>query len=341
MIITKKQSKNLRYFARANYKSDCKGVETENGKVKHREFPCFELAYDEAKATAGNVELTHVTIGGTPFEGDYDALMTRLRKLLDNPDEVCSEELEQDKTLMEQAVNADNEKSDTVVISDKPGETLKDVLKDVFPEGSEISVDIKPEDRKIDVNVAVSNKIDHIDVQIEAVPDDPLDNLAETTVDDILASMNPCEEHTEEPAVSSVWLDTKEPDFSVEVAPPVDEPVEVTPQVATSEPAKDMSVEAELVGEPRNYIPKDATLQDAEVVEAPKKELTQPELYALRTELAIRKLARSYGESDEATLQDIVLKHPDAMDRLNGIFSADGITPYTMTEESIRGAYEV
>ena len=102
-----------------------------------------------------------------------------------------------------------------------------------------------------------------------------------------------------------------------------------------------MSVEAELVGEPRNYIPKDATLQDAEVVAEPKKELTQPELHALRTELAVRKLARSYGEQDGTTLQDIVMKHPDAMDRLNGIFSADGITPYTMTEESIRSAYDV
>ncbi len=48
MIITKKESKQLRYFARANYKSEVKGVESENGKVKHREFPCFDLAYDEA-----------------------------------------------------------------------------------------------------------------------------------------------------------------------------------------------------------------------------------------------------------------------------------------------------
>lgn len=162
------------------------------------------------------------------------------------------------------------------------------------------------------------------------VDTDPLDQLEETSVDDILSSLN------KEP--SSEGTDS---DFSVEVASPVDEPEEVTPQVATSEPAKDMSVEAELVGEPRNYIPKDATLQDAEVVEPHRRELSQPELHALRTELAVRKLARSYGEQDGTTLQDIVMKHPDAMDRLNGIFSADGITPYTMTEESIRSAYDV
>ena len=187
------------------------------------------------------------------------------------------------------------------------------------------------------VTILVPNESHPVEVNPVPVDEDPLDQLEETSVDDILSSLN---REPEEPAVSSAWTDTKEPDFSVEVAPPVDEPVEVTPMVATSEPAKDMSVEAELVGEPRNYIPKDATLQDAEVVEPPKKELSQPELHALRTELAVRKLARSYGESDGATLQDIVLKHPDAMDRLNGIFSNDGITPYTMTEDSIRKSYE-
>lgn len=179
------------------------------------------------------------------------------------------------------------------------------------------------------VTMLVSNEPHPVEVNPVPVDEDPLDQLEETSVDDILSSLN------REP--SSEGTDS---DFSVEVAPPVDEPVEVTPKVASSEPAKDMSVEAELVGEPRNFIPKDATLQDAEVVGEPKKELSQPELHALRTELAVRKLARSYGEQDGTTLQDIVMKHPDAMDRLNGIFSTDGITPYTMTEESIRKSYE-
>ncbi len=179
------------------------------------------------------------------------------------------------------------------------------------------------------VTILFPNESHPVEVNPVPVDEDPLDNLEETSVDDILSSLN------KEP--SSEGTDS---DFSVEVAPPVDEPVEVTPKVASSEPAKDMSVEAELVGEPRNFIPKDATLQDAEVVEPPRRELSQPELHALRTELAVRKLARSYGESDGATLQDIVLKHPDAMDRLNGIFSNDGITPYTMTEDSIRKSYE-
>ena len=86
MLITKKESKDLRYFARANYKSAVKGVDTENGKIKHREFPCFGLSYDEAKAGKGMVELTNVTIEGKPFDGEYTALMARLREILDTPE---------------------------------------------------------------------------------------------------------------------------------------------------------------------------------------------------------------------------------------------------------------
>lgn len=189
------------------------------------------------------------------------------------------------------------------------------------------------------VTILVPNEPHPVEVNPVPVDDDPLDNLAETSVDDILASMNPREESPEEPADVSSG-DAEGQPFSAKVVAPMPEPEVVPPQVATSEPARDMSVEAEFVGTPKNFIPKDATLQDAEVVEPPKRELTQPELHALRTELAVRKLARSYGESDGATLQDIVLKHPDAIDRLNGIFSNDGITPYTMTEDSIRKSYE-
>lgn len=86
MIITKKESKQLRYFARANYKSEVKGVESENGKVKRREFPCFDLAYDEAKADKGMVELSNIVLGGKPFDGSFADLMARLREILDTPE---------------------------------------------------------------------------------------------------------------------------------------------------------------------------------------------------------------------------------------------------------------
>lgn len=170
MLITKKESKDLRYFARANYKSAVKGVDTEKGKIKHREFPCFGLSYDEAKADKGMVELTNVTIGGKPFDGEYTALMTRLRVLLDSPDDICAEELEQDKTLTEQVVDAVKEKSDTIVIAEKRGDVLKETIKDVLPEGSQVAVDVKPKDNRIDVDVQVAKTVDHIDVRIEATP---------------------------------------------------------------------------------------------------------------------------------------------------------------------------
>ena len=170
MLITKKESKDLRYFARANYKSAVKGVDTEKGKIKHREFPCFGLSYDEAKADKGMVELTNVTIGGKSFEGDYDNLMTRLREILDNPDILGAEELELDKTLTEQAVDAVKDKSDEVVTSEKPGDIIKETLKDMYPEGTQIDVDVQPEENRIDANVFIPNSVDHIDEKIEVKP---------------------------------------------------------------------------------------------------------------------------------------------------------------------------
>lgn len=296
MIVTKKEAKQVRYMAKANGKAEYTG----NGNTKHRIFYATGVEFDETAVDKDRIEISNIVKHGVPFEGTLSEFWDWVQ-------------------VTTNTVDAGTITLDKIA----PGhEDIVDAVKMAVEHQTNVT---EPEK----VTILVPNEPHPVEVNPVPVDTDPLDQLEETSVDDILSSLN------REP--SSEGTDA---DFSVEVAPPVDEPVEVTPQVATSEPAKDMSVEAELVGEPRNFIPKDATLQDAEVVEPPKKELTQPELYALRTELAIRKLARSYGESDGATLQDIVLKHPDAMDRLNGIFSSDGITPYTMTEDSIRKSYE-
>lgn len=297
MIVTKKEAKQVRYVAKANGKAEYTG----NGNNKHRIFYATGVEFDETAVDKDRIEISNIVKHGVPFEGTLSEFWDWVQVTTNTVDT---------GTIMLDKIT--------------PGhEDIVDAVKMAVEYQTNVT---EPEK----VTMLVPNEPHPVEVNPVPVDEDPLDQLEETSVDDILSSLN------REP--SSEGTDS---DFSVEVAPPVDEPVEVTPQVATSEPAKDMSVEAELVGEPRNYIPKDATLQDAEVVEPPRRELTQPELYALRTELAVRKLARSYGESDGATLQDIVLKHPDAMDRLNGIFSSDGITPYTMTEESIRSAYDV
>ena len=395
MIITKKQSKNLRYFARANYKSECKGVETENGKVKHREFPCFELAYDESKATAGNVELTNVTIGGKPFDGDYTALMTRLRELLDNPDDVCAEELEQDKTLTEQAVDAVKDKSDTIVIAEKPGDIIKETLKDCFPEGSEISVDVNPEGNKIDANVSIPNSVDHIDAKIEVKPveepehlfgpmshrgvvgdalkffkdvklvdkkpqvaevsEDPekktiivtgavvpethdsgrdysglseeaIAEAYESVVSESKGDMKPSVEPPalEEATVaeSLEYLATHEPP-PLEVAPLEEQPVQELPIVEDVEEAKKV---AEETGTP---------VITAE--QKPKK--TRAELYDLQIKCATMRLATSYGEPPETDIGSLMKKYPDAVEKLNALYAADGIKTYTITEDAIKQAY--
>lgn len=84
MIITKKESKQLRYFARANYKSDVKGTTAEDGsKVKHREFPVFGLSYNESKADNGMVELTDIQVLYKPFTGTtFEELMDALKSVL-------------------------------------------------------------------------------------------------------------------------------------------------------------------------------------------------------------------------------------------------------------------
>lgn len=296
MIVTKKEAKQVRYVAKANGKAEYTG----NGNTKHRIFYATGVEFDETAVDKDRIEISNIVKHGVPFEGTLSEFWDWVQ------------------------VTANTVDAGTITL-DKitPGhEDIVDAVKMAVEHQTNVT---EPEK----VTILVPNEPHPVEVNPVPVDTDPLDQLEETSVDDILYSLN------REPPSEGTDVD-----FSVEVAPPVDEPVEVTPQVATSEPAKDMSVEAELVGEPRNFIPKDATLQDAEVVGEPKKELTQPELHALRTELAVRKLAHSYGESDGATLQDIVLKHPDAMDRLNGIFSSDGITPYTMTEESIRKSYK-
>lgn len=389
MIITKKQSKHLRYFARANYKSECKGVETENGKVKHREFPCFELAYDESKATEGNVELTNVTIGGKPFDGDYTALMTRLRELLDNPDDVCAEELEQDKTLTEQAVDAVKDKSDAIVIAEKPGDIIKETLKDCFPEGSEISVDVKPEENRIDANVSIPNSVDHIDAKIEVKPVEEPEHLFgpmshRGVVGDALKFFKDVKWVDRKPQVADVSADPEKKtivvtgpacperhdsgrDYSGLSEEAIAEAYKsvVGEDIGTMKPSSEVAVKesldyittheppplevAPLEEQPAQELPVIEDVEEAKKVveetgmpvitaeQKPKK--TRAELYDLQIKCATRKLATSYGEPPETDIGSLMKKYPDAVEKLNALYAADGIKTYTITEDAIKQAY--
>lgn len=380
MIITKKESKNLRYFARANYKSECKGVETENGKVKHREFPCFELSYDESKSADGLVELTNVTIGGKPFEGDYSALMTRLREILDNPDILGAEELEQDKTLTEQAVDAVKDKSDTIVTDDKPGDIIKETLKDCFPEGSEISVDVKPEENRIDANVSIPNPVDHIDAKIEVKPVEesepehlfgPMSHRG--VVGDALQFFKDVKlvdrpKATEEPKEKTIVVtgavvpETHDSgrDYSGLSEEAIAEAYKsvVGEDIGTMKPSSEVAVEESLedlakqepppLEEPQK-LPVVEKVEEAKktaeetgkpvvtAVQKPKK--TRAELYYLQIKCATMKLATSYKEPPDTDIGWLMKKYPDAVEKLNALYAADGIKTYTITEEAIKKAY--
>ena len=380
MIITKKESKNLRYFARANYKSECKGVETENGKVKHREFPCFELSYDESKSADGLVELTNVTIGGKPFEGDYSALMTLLREILDNPDILGAEELEQDKTLTEQAVDAVKDKSDEVVTSEKPGDILKETLKDCFPEGSEISVEVKPEENRIDANVFIPKSVDHIDAKIEVKPVEesepehlfgPMSHRG--VVGDALNFFKDVKlvdrpKATEEPEKKTIVVtgavvpETHDSgrDYSGLSEEAIAEAYKsvVGEDIGTMKPSSEVAVEESLEDLAKQEPPPLEEPQELPVVEKvgeakktaeetgkpvvtavqkPKK--TRAELYDLQIKCATMKLATSYKEPPDTDIGWLMKKYPDAVEKLNALYAADGIKTYTITEEAIKKAY--
>lgn len=360
MIITKKQSKNLRYFARANYKSECKGVETENGKVKHREFPCFELAYDESKATAGNVELTNVTIGGKPFDGDYTALMTRLRELLDNSDDVCAEELEQDKTLTEQAMDAVKDKSDTIVIAEKPQVAEKPLgVLDPIPSGliknaaeclealapsyenyppkepasvADIPEEVKesvletaetvttlvyPEMQVVSKEIKDLSEDGTLTVDVKAVANNPVDSV-DVHIDVNKLKANNAQEDTVGASESAKFVEEHEAPVLEVNAQNVE-----TPVIENVEEAKQV---AEETGTP---------VITAE--QKPKK--TRAELYDLQIKCATMRLATSYGEPPETDIGSLMKKYPDAVEKLNALYAADGIKTYTITEDAIKQAY--
>lgn len=348
MLITKKESKDLRYFARANYKSAVKGVDTENGKIKHREFPCFGLSYDEAKADKGMVELTNVTIGGKPFDGEYTALMARLRVLLDSPDDICAEELEQDKTLTEPAMDAVKAKSDTIVIAEKPGDILKETLKDCFPRGSGISVDVKPEENKIDANVFIPNSVDHIDAKIEVKP---VEGHEKKT---IIVTGPVCPERHDsgrdysglsEEAIAEAYksvvgedIGTMKPSSEVSVAESLEylsthelPPLVVAPLAEPQElPVIEDVVEAKKVAKETGM---------PVITAEQKRQKSRWELFDLRIKCATMALAKSYGEPPELDIGTIMSRYSDAMDKLNALYAKDGIQPYTISEDAIKTAY--
>lgn len=384
MLITKKESKNLRYFARANYKASCQGTESTNGKVKSRFFPVFGLSYDETKADKGMVELTNIKVLYNPFEGTYAELMERLHQILGSDDDI-SEPVKQEEVVdniptVEQAVDAVKDKSDTIVIAEKPGDILKETLKDMYPEGTQIDVDVKPEENRIDVQVMPPVHPIEMMVKVEPVkdPQEPekktivvtgavvperhdsgrdYSGLSEEAIDEAFKSVVGEDIGTIKPGVEPPVLEEATVAESLEYLatheppPLVVSPFEEQQELPVVENVEEAKKVVEETGKPvitAVQVPSvhiDAVADGSHdttavfVPKEPKPKKSRAELYDLRIKCATMRLAKSYGEAPETDIGTILARYKDASEKLNGLYFADGIKPYTVSEDAIREAY--
>lgn len=376
-FITKKQSKQLRYIARANYKSEVKVTESANGKVKTRFFPVYGLSYDESKADKGMVELTNIKVLYKPFDGTYDELIERLHQILGTDEDAECEKvadvsedesdasigilklpprglikneaecLEALAPLYKDYPPKDfkpvlDEKSDAVVTSEKPGDIIKETLKGMYPEGTQIDVDIKPNDNRIDVRVRPPGHSVDMQINIQPVVDD-----IKTTA----AEVNPVEEPStpEEPPVVETdfvgvprnYLDKDATLNDAEIVEPTYD--EVKKQIESAQKESVESCSPKVTAEQKPAVHLDAAEGKNDVtmvVEAPKpKKLSRAELYDLRIKCATMKLATSYGEKPDLDIGTIMARYTDASAKLTKFYAEDGIMPYTISEDAIRKAY--
>lgn len=392
MIITKKESKQLRYFARANYKSEVKGVESENGKVKRREFPCFDLAYDEAKADKGMVELSNIVLGGKPFDGSFADLMARLREILDTPEpepkpreltewekgtiaclaagpECKREPLPKGPSIVQRIKDSDEGKA--IV------ETAEAITPLLVPGAVDAHAEItdyspKTETLSVDVDARIQNSVHEIMIATEVKPVDGEKTLVVTgsvvperhdsgrdysglseeaiaeayksVVGEAPGSMKPGVEDSVEESLE--YLATHEPP-PLEVAPLEVAPLEETPEIPVVENVEEAKKVSEETGMPvmtavqKQSVHLDAAADgthDYTTVVVPKK-LTRGELNDLRIKCATMKLAKSYDEQPDMEIGEIIRRYPDAAMKLNDLYIADGIKPYTISEDAIRKAY--
>lgn len=414
MIITKKESKQLRYFARANYKSEVKGVESENGKVKRREFPCFDLAYDEAKADKGMVELSNIVLGGKPFDGSFADLMARLREILDTPEpepkpreltewekgtlasleprgpECTQEPLPKGPSIVQRIKDSDEGKA--IV------ETAEAIAPIIVPGAVDAHAEItdyspKTETLSVDVDARVPNTVHEVTLTAEVKsvesdkgeastisdPHGELTGMANPTIAPeektivVTGSVIP-ERHDSGRDYSGLSDEAIAEAFTsvvgeapgsikpgVEVAveeslehlathepPPLEvAPLEETPEIPVVENVEEAKKVSEETGMPvitavqEQSVHLDAAADgthDYTTVVVPKKP-TRAELNDLRIKCATMKLAKSYDEQPDMEIGEIIRRYPDAAMKLNDLYIADGIKPYTISEDAIRKAY--
>jgi hypothetical protein len=336
MLITKKESKQLRYFARANYKADVKGTTSEDGsKVKHRDFPVFGLSYDEKKADKGMVELTNIQVLYKPFTGTtFAELMEALNEVLGSDDvgekveaveqhyEPCllygpdctQEPLPPGPPIVQPIAKPQEEPehlfgpmSHRGVVGDAL-QFFKDVKWVDRPKATE-----EPEKKTIVVTGAVVPETHDSGRDYSGLSEEAIAEAHKSVVGEDIGTMKPSVEVAMEEALE---------DIAKQEPPPLEEPQEL-PVVEKVEEAKKT---AEETGEPV-----------VTAVQKPKK--TRAELYDLQIKCATMKLATSYKEPPDTDIGWLMKKYPDAVEKLNALYAADGIKTYTITEEAIKKAY--
>ena len=374
MLITKKESKQLRYFARANYKADVKGTTAEDGsKVKHRDFPVFGLSYDEKKADKGMVEITNIQVLYKPFEGTtFAELMEALNDVLGSDDvgekveaveqhyEPCllhgpdctQEPLPPGPPIVQPIAESQEEPehlfgpmSHRGVVGDALN-FFKDVkLVNREPQAAEnppkesASVADIPEEVKenvLEVAKTVTTLV-HPEMQVVSKEIKDLSEDGTLTVDVKAVANNPVD--------------------SVDVHIDVNKLKENNAQedtVDASESAKFVEEHEAPVLEVKNVpdqeIPVIEDVTEAKRVteetgtpvvtaEQKPKKLSRAELYDLQMKCGVMRLATLYGESPDTGLDVLMKLYPDAASRLNEVYAADGIKTYTITEEAIKKAY--
>ena len=345
MLITKKESKQLRYFARANYKADVKGTTSEDGsKVKHRDFPVFGLSYDEKKADKGMVELTNIQVLYKPFTGTtFAELMEALNEVLGSDDvgeKVEAVEQHYEPCLLHgpDCTQEPLPPGPPIVQRLKESETGKNlegmaaaVTELTHPEMKVVKSEIKDlsEDGTltVDVKAVATNPVDSVDVHID-VNKLKEQHVQEDTVD-AAESAKFVEDH------DAPILEVNDQNAEIPVVENLEEAKQVAEEtgtpVITAEQHKD-TIHLDAAAEGTN----DVTM----VVEAPKpKKLSRAELYDLQMKCGVMRLATLYGEDPDTGLDILMKLYPDAATRLNEVYAADGIKTYTITEEAIKKAY--
>lgn len=306
MQITKAQAKKLKYLGSSQSDSKYTNIQTDKGKVKHREFPWLEIAYNESVGDKGLREISDITICGRPYDGTIDNLISLME--MGNPligTTVSGQALED---LDDVTIN------NVQVTQEKTGATNIDVQAKYEPAVKEIKLEMElspvPDEPKTLQETVSQSVVDSIHNDFEKDVSEPNENVSEALVETAENVITDSLPDSSEVQATITDIDGNTANLEVEVKIPAD--------VVAKEKEPEEQIEP----------PK----------EQPKK-LNRVQLLDLRMKCATARLAEKYYEPPKIPLATLIKNYPEASMKLNEIFATDGIKPYTISEESLKEAY--